>query len=127
MLKKGWSIAESNAKKAVDTTKVIYLIPGDDWRLILQLALQTVSMNTAKPVALFNLQPIMGLIRRHSILIFCSFVIESGLMAVLSEMDVHLLGLLDLIMLKVKLLEMLKRMCKSQMSDMAQGKPALYS
>ena len=109
-----------------EALKVIYLIPGDDWRLILQLALRTVSMNTAKPVALFNLQPILGLIRRHSILIFCSFVIESGLMAVLSEMDVHLLGLLDLIMLKVKLLEMLKRVCKSQMSDMARGKPALY-
>ena len=44
----------------------------------------------------------------------------------LSEMNVHLLGLLGLIVLKVKLLEMLKRVCESRISDTAQGKPALF-
>lgn len=43
------------------------------------------------------------------------------------EMNVHLLGLLGLIVLKVKLLEILKRVCECQVPNPAEGRNRLYS
>jgi separase len=91
------------------------------------IVLRVVSLNRGEPTlcngpiakhtaTTFDLQPVLGLIRRRSFLHDRASTDDGGI-----EMNVHLLGLLGLIVLKVKLLEILKRVCEHQTCIPAQG------
>ena len=138
------SAAKGGKKTAVDTTKSQgrkgELISRDNGDTLIDgacIVLRAVSLNAAEPApchapvikrpapaTALHLQPILGLIRRRHHSFFRDVMSTDGETL---EMNVHLLGLLGLIVLKVKLLEILKRVCEYQTPVPAEGRPISFS